>query len=68
MEIGMTFLRVKNNDGLQWGHNFFVMEINQVIQSSNCIPWLQWGHNFFVMEITSLITDEVARIEASMGP
>ena len=34
---------------LQWGHNFFVMEISS---GNGVLIMLQWGHNFFVMEIS----------------
>ena len=36
---------------LQWGHNFFVMEILEILAYLCPNPTLQWGHNFFVMEI-----------------
>ena len=36
---------------LQWGHNFFVMEISAILKKSQSPTELQWGHNFFVMEI-----------------
>ncbi len=36
---------------LQWGHNFFVMEIIDRFLNVLEIVGLQWGHNFFVMEI-----------------
>ena len=39
-------------DILQWGHNFFVMEIRVFGFSEIDISSLQWGHNFFVMEIS----------------
>ena len=40
---------------LQWGHNFFVMEISLGIKIFPMRYRLQWGHNFFVMEIRIVV-------------
>ena len=39
---------------LQWGHNFFVMEIIMYDLADIIPDSLQWGHNFFVMEIINM--------------
>ena len=53
---------------LQWGHNFFVMEIWWGFIVNPPVGVLQWGHNFFVMEIelNQDITNHA--FLASMGP
>ncbi len=40
---------------LQWGHNFFVMEILHTSGTVVDLSKLQWGHNFFVMEIWNFL-------------
>ena len=40
---------------LQWGHNFFVMEIMMHWLKQKLEVELQWGHNFFVMEIKQAV-------------
>ena len=56
MEMTGSALFTNSITVLQWGHNFFVMEISPSateIKSSG--ESLQWGHNFFVMEIPHTI-------------
>ena len=52
---------------LQWGHNFFVMEISLMPLYSWYIPKLQWGHNFFVMEIVLNLVIRVVLHELQWG-
>ena len=52
MEINIDFRKLYRCFWLQWGHNFFVMEMICHICIIEQIYLLQWGHNFFVMEIS----------------
>ena len=53
---------------LQWGHNFFVMEIVMAHGKVRKGCKLQWGHNFFVMEIRLFVGLRLLYRLASMGP
>ena len=68
MEISFLTTLITSPSMLQWGHNFFVMEIAVRGKERLKVNGLQWGHNFFVMEMSGLVKAQEDRLKASMGP